>query len=94
MVCVFSEVVRDCLIWRWIPNPPEHLEEGTEEKDCRKAHLGAWLLEGELSEEIYLFEHMVGGGRHNIIAFFSHFPFVPLIMVVWELGCNIKWKIS
>ena len=54
------------------------------------AHLGHGLLEGELLEEIYLFEHMVGGGGDNIIAFFSHFPFVPFIMVVWELGCNTK----
>lgn len=43
------------------------------------AHLGGWLLEGELSEEISLFEHM---GGDNIIAFFPHFPFVPFIILV------------
>lgn len=51
------------------------------------ACMGWWLLEGELLEEIYFFEPVLGGGAGiNTIAFFSHFPSVRFIMLVWELG--------
>lgn len=76
MVCVFPGVVRDCLIWRWIPNPPEHLEEGAEEKDSvQRPTWGLGCLKGNFQKKYTSLS--MGGGDDDTISLHS-FPIFHL----------------
>lgn len=50
---------------------------GRDDELYRMAHLGCWLLEGELSEEIYVFEQRRGGGETISLHSFPAFHLSP-----------------